>query len=365
MKISRFIALVLGLALILPQGFPQDKQSDYKNKQYTDWAWMYIRGKQKERKLKKQFSLMKESGIDGLLILEPRMTDEEFAHVSDPAKKEGLKVHIWIPVTNPHGERGVEEEHPDWYQVSREGISCLEKPPYIPSYKWLCPNNPDAHQYLVDMMQELAKKDYLDGVHLDYIRFPDVILPVGIQPKYDLVQDREYPEFDFCYCEHCRKKFKAQSGIDPMDIEDPANNREWVQFRYNSITDLVNDIYDVVHPEGKMLSAAVFPTPSLAKKLVRQDWTNWKIDALMPMIYHEYYYEPLAWIETAAREGVEGLNGSIPLYSGVFVGWIDADEMDDMVKHSEKAGANGICLFNANMMTKKQWKELGKALNNQ
>ena len=362
MKRYHLILSFIILVLFVGQGFTQDNQSDNINK---DWAWMYLRGDIKKGKIKKDFKIMKESGIDGLLILEPHISDEEFENIAGMAKTEGLEVHVWIPATNPHGGRGVEKEHPDWYQVSREGISCLEKPPYIPSYKWLCPNNPGAHDYLVNMMKELAQKEFLDGVHLDYIRFPDVILPIGIQPKYDLVQDKEYPEFDFCYCEHCRNKFKAEHKTDPLNIDDPAENKDWVEFRYNSITSLVNDIYQVVNAEDKLLSAAVFPTPELAKKLVRQDWTKWKIDALMPMIYHEYYNEPLSWVETATREGVEGLEGRIPHYSGVFTGWIDAEEMGDMVRYARSGGANGICLFNSNNMSKKQWKELGKALNNQ
>ncbi len=358
--------LLLGiLFLISPQCISQDNQSIYSSKQTYDWAWMYLRGDVKDKKLEKQFQLIKDSGIDGLLILLRGEPMEEFAHKVKIAKKVGLSVHVWIPTTKIHGGRNLEKEHPEWFQVSRESISCLEKPPYIPSYKWLCPNREGAREYLIEEMRSLAKMEFLDGVHLDYIRFPDVILPVGIQPKYDLNQDKEYPEFDFCYCDVCREKFKQEHGIDPMDIEDPANNKDWVEFRYNSITNLVNDIYDVVHAEGKMLSAAVFPTPKLAKQLVRQDWVNWKIDALMPMIYHEYYFEPLSWVGQAAKEGVDALNGKIPFYSGIFTVWIDAEEMDDVVEYSKQAGAQGICLFNANKMSKKQWKELGKALNKQ
>lgn len=356
MKRFNIILLVLILAVLCPEAIPQDKLS-------TNWAWMYLRGEIKDIKIKKEFRLMHNSGIDGLLIIEPRISDEEFAHITKIANNEGLKVHVWIPTTNPHGERGVEKEHPDWYQVSREGKSCLKAPPYVGYYKWLCPNNPGARNYIIGIMQELARKEYLDGVHLDYIRFPDVILPVGIQPKYNLVQDSEFPEYDYCYCDECRKKFEKEYGIDPMEIEDPAEHKDWLEFRYNSITSLVNDIYDVVHAEGKMLSAAVFPTPKLAKQLVRQDWVNWKIDALMPMIYHKYYHESLEWIGTATKEGVDALNGKTDFYTGVFAGWIDANEMDDFVKYSKEGGANGICLFNANSMSKKQWKELGKALN--
>ncbi len=364
MKRFYFLLTAVFLLIFSPQTKSQDNHSSHSGKQSYDWAWMYVRGDMSDHQWDKKFQMMKNSGIDGILLLHPRET-EELSRVARIGKEAGLSMHVWIPTTNPHGGRDLQKEHPEWFQVSREGISCLDKPPYIPSYKWLCPNNPGARAYMIDQMRSLASLDYLDGVHLDYIRFPDVILPVGLQPKYNLVQDKEYPEFDFCYCEHCRKKFKEEHGIDPMDLDDPPNNKDWVEFRYNSITTLVNDIYDVVYQEGKMLTAAVFPTPELSKKLVRQDWANWKIDAVMPMIYHEYYYEELSWVKTAAKEGVDALPDNIPLYSGVFTGWIKAEEMQDLVRYSNEAGAKGICLFNANSMSKKQWKKLGKALKNQ
>ncbi len=65
----------------------------------------------------------------------------------------------------------------------------------------------------------------LGSYHLDYIRYPDVILPVALWPKYNLVQDKEYPEFDFCYCDVCRDEFKNASGVDPKAIADPPSTR--------------------------------------------------------------------------------------------------------------------------------------------
>ena len=38
----------------------------------------------------------------------------------------------------------------------------------------------------------------LTGIRLDYIRQLDVILASGLQPSYGIVQDREYPEYDYC-----------------------------------------------------------------------------------------------------------------------------------------------------------------------
>jgi hypothetical protein len=41
---------------------------------------------------------------------------------------------------------------------------------------------------------------------------------------------------------------------------------------------------------GKVSSAAVFASPEESKKLVRQDWANFRnFDYLFPMIYHKFY----------------------------------------------------------------------------
>lgn len=353
------IKLLLLLLFCFQLSCTSDKSSwpDSKN-----WAWMYPSREFSENDWNSQLISIQDAGIDGILLLKRSEDPKDFETICRKIKESGFELHVWIPVNNPHGADSLEVAHPDWYQVSREGKSCLTDPPYIPSYKWLCPNNPDARKYLISVMDELAALEYLDGVHLDYIRFPDVILPVGIQPKYKLTQDKEYAEFDFCYCEHCREKFQEETGLDPIDLDDPASNEAWVQFRYSSITSLVHDIKEKVHNHKKKLSAAVFPTPELAKKLVRQDWTNWGLDEVMPMIYHQYYFEPLSWIETATSEGINALPATSEYFSGLFINEIKPKDFADAVNYAKTAGADGICLFNGNGMSKKQWKALKKAL---
>lgn len=39
---------------------------------------------------------------------------------------------------------------------------------------------------------------------------------------------------------------------------------EWLQFRLNEVTSLVNEIVEATHSEGKLVSAAVFPYPTRA-----------------------------------------------------------------------------------------------------
>lgn len=161
--------------------------------------------------------------------------------------------------------------------------------------------------YLVRLFGTLAETPHLDGVHLDYIRYPDVILPVALWKQYNLVQNEELPQFDFCYCAVCRAAFKQQNGVDPLELPAPSADPAWRQYRYDSVTRLVQRLVDVAHQKRIQITAAVFPTPGIARKLVRQDWTHWNLDAVLPMTYQSFYNEKVAWIEQAVREGVTAL----------------------------------------------------------
>ena len=98
------------------------------------------------------------------------------------AKEEGLEVHAWVHCMPCNIERII-REHPEWYTVNRNGDSSRDKPAYSNHYKFLCPNRPGAQEFVCTTIKELAQMDGLDGVHLDYIRYPDVILAKALQVK--------------------------------------------------------------------------------------------------------------------------------------------------------------------------------------
>jgi uncharacterized lipoprotein YddW (UPF0748 family) len=319
------------------------------------WAWM--RGGVKSvEEWRRKLAAMRAAGIEAILI---GGTTDFYRTYIPPATQEGVEVHAWI-FTMMRGEHV--KTHPEWYAVSRKGVSTAEKPPYVDYYRFMCPSRDDVREWLVSYVRDLAQIDGLGSVHLDYIRYPDVILPVALWPKYGLVQDKEYPEFDFCYCRVCRERFKRESGLDPLDLADPPAHKAWLQYRYNTITEVVGLIADAVHARGKKLTAAVFPTPSIARELVRQEWTTWKVDAVLPMIYNGFYKEDVAWIERATREGVAALGGRIPLYSGLYVPELTAPQLAEAATRAIAGGAQGICVFQGNTLTPAHWEALSATL---
>ena len=157
---------------------------------------------------------------------------------------------------------------PEWLSVNRLGASLAEEKAYVDYYKFMCPALPEVKDFIATKMNELSKIKGLKGIHMDYIRYVDVILPVGLWDKYDLVQDHIMPEFDYGYHPYMRKLFKEKYGSDPIEINDVVHDSVWLDFRLNELNKTVVDLRDFVNSTGLKITAAVFPTPEMSKEMV-------------------------------------------------------------------------------------------------
>jgi len=308
-----------------------------KKKKLKNWVWTNPNQKDTDDDLKTRYALFKAAGITGIFF------EADSERHFRAAKAAGLETHRWIWTFNRAELLTV---HPDWYAKSRKGDSCADKPPYVNYYRWLCPSRPEVQQYLEQQVNDILEKDYVDGIHLDYVRYCDVILPVNLWANYHIEQTKELPEYDFCYCDVCKAKFKEQYGTDLDSIEFPEASLSWRLFRYNNITRVVNSLSNIAHRHKKMITAAVFPTPEVARRNVRQDWTNWKLDGVCPMIYHGFYKEKVGWIGNAVAEGVHFLAGEFPLYAGLYLSDFKSDdEIGQGIDIALKNGASGVSFF--------------------
>src|SRR5262245_12481736 len=260
-----------------------------------NYAWLRPNVRQSVDELKRDFALMKASGLAGVVaeVYAGRATlyrssrfpvRAEWLESALPiAKAEGLELHAWM-WTMVCLQEDVIRDHPDWYNVNAKGESAHDKPAYVDYYKFLDPARPEVREFIRDTVSELAAIPGLTGVHLDYIRHPDAILPRGLWSKYGIVQNRVHPPYDYGYTEYSRRAFKANMGIDPIELTDPETNQAWLQYRLDSVVDLVNGyLAPAARAGGKTISAAVFPGPSLARTMVRQDWGRFDLDAYFPM----------------------------------------------------------------------------------
>ena len=312
------------------------------------YTWVHEDRNKTEEQWKEHFSFLKDNGIDGIFL----GGDYDFLDkISPTAKKTGLEVHAWFWTLNVNNDELVQKEHPDWFNVSRQGKSSLTDPPYVDYYKWLCPSKPEVADYITAKILKILKIDSISGIHLDYVRHPDQYLPIGLLKNYDL-EDKYYPEFDFCYCDTCKQKFKEHSGKDIETYENIDKDDDWFEFRLKSVIDLVNNISEKVHKVNKKITAAVFPTPDMASIMVRQDWSRWNIDGAFPMLYNSFYNEDIVWIADRVRECIFDAGKKLPIYAGLYLPEMDITDLIEAIEFSIDGGASGFSLFPSDKITK-------------
>ncbi|PKO97117.1 MAG: hypothetical protein CVU12_02285 [Bacteroidetes bacterium HGW-Bacteroidetes-7] len=378
----KLFAVAFALLAFVPQGctIKKELKPDLSKKV---WAWMSGKTTMTDLEWENMFGKAAEAGIDAI-ILEchggyPEVLGDstsfrdsaaiKIIEIALPfAKKHNIELHAWIWTTN-RTEMSLRNAHPEWYQVNAQGESCLDIKLYNREhYRWICPSRPEALEYMKDRVAELAKIEGLAGVHLDFIRYPDAILPYGLHESRGVVQDKVYPLWDFCYCEVCRENFKTQAGIDPVELEDPTSNKEWMQYRWDVLSSFASELCKEIKSHGKVATAAVFASPEESKKLVRQDWVNFRnIDIIFPMIYHKFYSWEDPMVETATREGVEALMAAgnpAALCSGLFVGHVPKDRIPEFFAYAKSGGSQGVCLFSLEGINRNEgyWEALGSAI---
>lgn len=359
------IALTLGLASC-SNGKAQDKtaaqsQSDTSiTEDFKFWTWITADANKTDAEYTEEFKKYKENGIDAVLI-DTGADPEVLTKLTPLATEQGLEVHAWMFTMNRPGDK-VALEHPEWYAVSREGKSTFDNRPYVDYYQFLCPTRKESREHVLSLVEGLAKVEGVASVHLDYIRFPDIFLPIGLLPKYDLKQDVELPQFDFCYCDVCVAEFEALHHKNPRNFENPAIDMEWKQFRLNKIKAMVDEAYTIAHEHGKNLTAAVFPYPEMADHMVRQRWDKWNVDAVLPMIYHSFYNEEIDWIGFATGQGVKDLEGTnTELHTGIYLPPLNGDELAEAIQHAKDNGAKGVSVFDGGALTEEHFEAIRNA----
>ena len=317
--------------------------------EFTLSTWVTANGIFDQETWDKKIAYYTSLGITEILV---KAKPESYPKIIETAKKANIKVHAWMWTLNRPNDP-IANRHPDWYAVNRKGENSLHHPAYVNYYQWLSPFHPEARAHIKHNVKELLAIEGLASVHLDYVRYVDVILGADLQPRYKIKQDRELPEYDYDYHPLARKAFEDIFGYDIMELEHPELSTEWKQVRLNAVTSLVNEIIETAHLENKKITAAVFPFPEMARRMVGQAWNDWHLDAAYPMLYHNFYRESINWIGFATKQGVSDTD--FPIYAGLYMSALQKpDEIREAFRQALENGASGISMFTADGLTEEQ-----------
>ncbi len=216
-----------------------------------------------------------------------------------------IRVHAWVNVlslANRRAPKIVAELGREAVLVDRRGRSILDYPnldvpePDRTYYRmgtpavWLDPAAPGVADYLAATFAELMRNyPELDGLHLDYIRYPDV-LPFAPGSRFGV-------GLDFGYGEATRARFRAETGLTAPLGDALRNANRWDEWRREKMNELVAALRAAAHAarpdapaeEQPLLSAAVGSYAERVYLAEAQDWKRWIEDGLLdfavPMAY--------------------------------------------------------------------------------
>ena len=318
----------------------------------TYWIWMHAYSNWDLNKWKLAFERLNKAQIKGILV---SANAEVLNKIIPLAGFYDIQVHAWMWTMN----RG--DAKPEWLSVNALGKSLAEEKAYVNYYKFMCPALPEVREFLKNKVEELVKIKGLSGIHFDYIRYVDVILPKELQPNYGLVQNHIMPEYDYGYHPYLRKIFKNKYGTDPLDLKNYAENKQWLDFRLKVLDTTVWALRDVINQYNLLSSAAVFPSPEMSRKMVRQGWDKWKLDIYFPMIYHNFYGKKVKWIKKIVKEDVKEMGKASLVYAGLYLPALkDIKDFKRAIKAAKEGGAAGVSLFDYNSLSDEMIKVMGK-----
>ncbi|MCC6179469.1 MAG: family 10 glycosylhydrolase [Chloroflexi bacterium] len=231
--------------------------------------------------------------------IEPRTDDPDLATGFDPLAyliehahndSPRIEVHAWVNTMSIWGSPDRAPADPN-HVFNQHGINATGRDDWLTRREdgetysvgyFLDAGHPDAAKYTVDVLLDLVRQYDVDGVHLDYIRYPE-----------------RKDGFSWGYNATSIARFNAHNSRSGRPA---ANDPQWAQWRRDQVTALVRATYLGIlgiKPRVK-LSAAVIPwgdgprtdadwKTTSAYTSVYQDWRAWLeegiVDMVMPMNY--------------------------------------------------------------------------------
>jgi uncharacterized lipoprotein YddW (UPF0748 family) len=224
-----------------------------------------------------------------------------------------------------------------WTRAASNGVEGL----------YLSPIHSGAVDHTVAILDHLAASYDLDGIHLDYVRYPD--------PQFDysraaLLEFRAHLDEYLTAAE--RVRFAGRDTGTLLAMTDVYPER-WGNFRRARLNTLVMRARTAVKRRRAdlLFSAAVYPDPVEAAVRRLQDWRTWidnrMIDVVCPMAY-----TPDASVFASQIAFVRQVSGDQAVWAGIGAYRLSSSETVQNIRTARRLGAEGIVLFSYDSLTR-------------
>jgi len=233
----------------------------------------------------------------------------------------GIQVYPWFCVF-PEGEaqlKGPLATHPQWAVVDKKGKK----------FGYGDPAKLEVQQYETSVILEVLGNYDVDGVMLDYTR---------------------YPAPSFCYCDFCRDQFRTAYGGDPLELPDRGELKEkWDSWRREQVTSFVKTVSERIRssrPKAK-LGSYCWTTASLYN--VYQDWPAWARRGYLDLVTPTGYVYDMDLFRSYCLHINIAIAGIIPTFVTIGVqtshGKLRRGEVKKQIKIAREEGLDGVTLF--------------------
>lgn len=268
------------------------------------------------------------------------------AAVCVAAKAAGIQVHAWLCLYREVIQNctDIVQQHPEYLVVNRQRKSNIEQPTWstLPgdvAVYWVCASAEGYRDYLAGLMTGIIDRYDVDGIHLDYVRYPEE------------VEGRAY-----CYCERCLGQFKEKYGYE-LPAQDVIKNRYYVNIMCENVSRSVEHFANLVHGRGKEISAYVLTDYLTAIETCYQDWP-WFSRFLDRLIITVYEVQD-AWVRRLVERARAVMHEKCRLATAAYTfpgnrrssdggsrWWTGKDEeILAAMRATYDAGADGVYLF--------------------
>jgi len=290
---------------------------------------------------------------------------DPLASVLTSARRAGLRVHAWMNINLiasaaelPAARQHIIYRHPEWLMVPRAlapemaGID-RESPEYVGKLArytraqsaqveglYLSPAHDDAVAYTISIVADLVKRYNVDGVHLDYIRYPNDDFdysPTALSRfRREIAGDLSRGD---------RNRYDARLAGEPTLYADAFPER-WAHFRRARLTTLAARLHDSIKSLRKnaIISAAIVPDAREAFAHRLQDWPRWTDGGLLDVLCPMAYTGDLD-VFRAQIESVQALAKKTPVWAGIGAYRLSSSETIETILTAREIGARGVVLF--------------------
>jgi uncharacterized lipoprotein YddW (UPF0748 family) len=280
------------------------------------------------------------------------------------AHRAELKVHAWVNVNlvsdaePPPAPAHIVHQHPEWLMVPRplaEDLAGMD--PRDPRYLrrlseyararsdriegiFLSPAHSGVVEHVTRVIGDIASRYDVDGIHLDYIRFPNDDFdysPATLNAFRAEITARSTGAERREYAQHARGRPLFYTEMFPQG---------WQEFRRAKLTALLTKIRSTVKTRRARatLSAAVFPDANDAVTRRFQDWGGWLETGLLDVVCPMAYTTDSALFRTQIAN-VEHLAGSRPVWAGIGAYQLSPSATVENIRAARELGVEGIVLF--------------------